>query len=740
MKLKLMLGLAGWALTLAAPAEARDLWTKAQAHSWYDRQPWLVGANYNPASAINQFEMWQAETWNPTEIDKELGWAQSIGMNTMRVYLHNMLWENDPEGPEAPDGGVPGDRAAARDPADVRAVRQLLGPEPGRRAAAAADPRRPQFGLGAGARAPRGWRSVAVRKLESYVKGVVGHFRNDPASWPGTSGTSPNNEGGGNYPNTPEKKRLIASLLDKSFDWAQSVDPVQPLTSGLWTGESWDKRETLDAVERVQITRSDVNSFHDYNWPEQFERRARQMLSYGRPVLCTEYMARGNGSTFDGSLPVGKRLNIAMINWGLVDGKTQTRLPWDSWKKPYTYDEPPIWFHEVFRADGTPYRKAETDLIRTLASQPKVRMPMPMPARRHGRRGRHERQARRAGDPTRGAAAGCSGSSGAAGAAAAERLGGEARGKSPVRARRPDRARPGRAGRWQAGLDVPDGPGSQLDAWTSTDLTRWTRAGTLIKRGDIAWLPNGAPKQELWAPHMAAANGKFYLYYRSGRRNRARRGPASRSATRRRGRASTVAARCSTERTRTTSRCGPPAPAATGSGRPAPGRFRFEAIDPMVFVDPKSGRRLLYAGGSNGSTLRVFELAPDMVTVAREVPVEQPPCFTEGPWMHERGGIYYLSYSSGNWDRANYSVRYAVSLSPTGPWRYGGAILVGDGTYKGPGHHAFFRDPRDGSWLIAYHRWEYQRGDGPFDDKRKIAIARVTYRPDGAIEPIVIAR
>ena len=146
--------------------------------------------------------------------------------------------------------------------------------------------------------------------------------------------------------------------------------------------------ETLDAVERIQVTQSDVNSFHDYNWPEQFERRARQMLSYGRPVLCTEYMARGNGSTFDGSLPIGKRLNIARINWGFVDGKSQTRLPWDSWKKPYTFDEPTIWFHEVFRADGTPYRQAETDLIRRLRGEPKVVQPaaQPAPAERRRRR------------------------------------------------------------------------------------------------------------------------------------------------------------------------------------------------------------------------------------------------------------------------------------------------------------------------------------------------------------------
>jgi hypothetical protein len=106
-------------------------------------------------------------------------------------------------------------------------------------------------------------------------------------------------------------------------------------------------------------------------------RRAKQMLSYGRPVLCTEYMARGNGSTFDGALPIGKQLNIAMINWGFVDGKTQTRFPWDSWKKPYTFDEPTVWFHEIFHANGTPYRQAEVDMIRAYSAAPQRVVPTP---------------------------------------------------------------------------------------------------------------------------------------------------------------------------------------------------------------------------------------------------------------------------------------------------------------------------------------------------------------------------
>ncbi|KHL24754.1 1,4-beta-xylanase [Croceibacterium mercuriale] len=373
MAFRLFLALAGSALALATvPAEARDIWSPTEAHGWYDRQPWLVGANYNPSTAINQFEMWQADSFDPQRIDQELGWAESIGMNTMRVYLHNMLWEDDAEGlKQRMDQFL---TIAARH--NIRPMFVLFDscwdPNP------VSGPQRPPIpGVhNSGWMQAPGAARLADRsrhgELEAYVKDIVGHFANDDRVLAWDVWNEPNNGGGGNYPATPNKTEMVAGLLNDVFEWARSAEPTQPLTSGLWIGESWDKRNTLDAVERIQVSESDVNSFHDYNWPEQFERRANQMLSYGRPVLCTEYMARGNGSTFDGSLPIGKRMNIGMINWGFVDGKSQTRLPWDSWKKPYTFDEPTIWFHEVFRNDGTPYRQAETDLIRQLAREPKV--------------------------------------------------------------------------------------------------------------------------------------------------------------------------------------------------------------------------------------------------------------------------------------------------------------------------------------------------------------------------------
>lgn len=376
-----MAGAAGLALALvaASPAAARDMWTKAAANAWYDKQPWMVGANYNPRTAINQFEMWQADTFDAKTIDQELGWARGIGMNTMRVYIHNLLWEDDAEGLKRRMGQF----LDIAERHDIRIMFVLFDscwdPDP------VSGPQRPPIpgvhnsGWMQGPGAARLADKSQYHKFESYVKDVVGHFRNDRRIVAWDVWNEPNNGGGGNYKPTPNKTKLVAGLLGRVFDWAYSVNPTQPLTSGLWIGDHWDQNDKLDAVEKIQVARSEIMSFHDYNWPEKFEERANQMLSYGRPVLCTEYMARGNGSTFDGSLPIGKRKNIAMINWGFVDGKSQTRFPWDSWKKPYTMEEPTIWFHEVFRSDGTPYRQAEVDLIKRLAAAPKGVVP-PTPA------------------------------------------------------------------------------------------------------------------------------------------------------------------------------------------------------------------------------------------------------------------------------------------------------------------------------------------------------------------------
>jgi len=364
-----------FAACLAAPADAREQWSKAEAQAWYARQPWLVGSNYIPRTAINQLEMWQADSFDPATIDQELGWAQSLGMNTMRVFLHDLAWEQDREGFKTRIDHFLSIAAKHK----IRPIFVLFDscwdPNP---VAGKQHPPIPGVHNSGWVQSPGTARLAhpgSYRLLETYVKDIVGRFADDKRILAWDLWNEPDNEAD-QYPKTPDKTKLVAGLIGQVYDWAQAADPTQPLTSGVWIGDHWDRFEKLGEIEKVQLSRSDVNSFHDYSWPETFADRVRQVQSYGRPVLCTEYMARGNGSTFDGSLPVGKKRNVAMINWGFVDGKTQTRFPWDSWNKPYTREEPTLWFHEIFRADGTPYRPAEVDMIRAYTTSPKGVAPL----------------------------------------------------------------------------------------------------------------------------------------------------------------------------------------------------------------------------------------------------------------------------------------------------------------------------------------------------------------------------
>ncbi|PCD04620.1 1,4-beta-xylanase [Sphingomonas spermidinifaciens] len=370
----------------AAPAAARERWTEAEAKAWYDRQPWLVGANYAPASAINQLEMWQADTWNPAEIDRELALAEGIGMNTMRVFLHDQLWEQDAEGFKRRIDEFLTIAARHRIKPLFVLFDSCWDPNP------KLGPQHPPIpGVhnsgwvqGPGMAGLRDKRRYPAYK--AYVQGVIGAFANDQRVLGWDLWNEPDN-GADQYKGQEGKEPLVRALLAQVFEWARDADPSQPVTSGVWIGEDWTPGGKGSPMEKLQLSQSDVITFHDYNWPETFERRIRQLLPYNRPILCTEYMARGNGSTFDGSLPIAKRYNVAMMNWGFVDGKTQTRFPWDSWQKPYVMAEPTIWFHEVFRADGTPYRQAEVDLIKRLAAAPKGVVPaapiaMVQPARR----------------------------------------------------------------------------------------------------------------------------------------------------------------------------------------------------------------------------------------------------------------------------------------------------------------------------------------------------------------------
>ena len=357
-----------------SPAAAQTArWSEQKANEWYARQPWLVGSNYIPKSAINELEMWQADTFDPMQIDKELGWAESLGMNTMRVFLHDLLWQQD-----APGFQRRLDQFLAI--AAKHHIRPLLvlfdscwDPVP--RLGRQHDPV-PGVHNSGWVQSP-GDEALAdpaqEPRFKAYVQGVVGGFAKDDRILGWDVWNEPDNAGGGNYSHpglaASEKAARVAVLLPQVFAWAREVNPTQPLTSGLWDNDISQDPSAQHEVDQIQMRESDIITFHNYNWPESFKAEVEWLKKFHRPIICTEFMARSAGSTFDAILPLAKEEKVGAINWGFVAGKTQTYYPWESWEHPYVLHQPPVWFHEVLHPDGTPYREAEADLIRKLTGR-----------------------------------------------------------------------------------------------------------------------------------------------------------------------------------------------------------------------------------------------------------------------------------------------------------------------------------------------------------------------------------
>ncbi len=347
----------------------RDKWTAEKANEWYDAQPWLVGCNFLPSTAGNQLEMWQAETFDTATINRELGWAAGLGMNTVRVYLHDLLYEQD-------STGLYERMETFLDIAGSHGIRPLFVlfdsvwdpfPRPGKQRTPTPHVHNAGWVQSPGKEALLD--AAQHPRFGNYVRGVIGHFSNDSRVLGWDIWNEPENPNKSAYGDVeiPEKEQVVLPLLKDAFNAARSVNPSQPVTAGVWR-DDWSEESKLTPVNKLMLDESDVVSFHSYDGPEEFEKRVNWLKPLGRPLICTEYMARGNNSTFESTLPIAKKYRVAAYNWGLVDGKSQTIYPWDSWKKKYT-GEPDLWFHDIFRKDGTPYKASETEFIKKIISE-----------------------------------------------------------------------------------------------------------------------------------------------------------------------------------------------------------------------------------------------------------------------------------------------------------------------------------------------------------------------------------
>ena len=358
-----------------AAENAPGRWTEEKANAWSQKTGWLVGANYAPGYAINQLEMWQADTFDPAAIDRELKWAADLGFNSMRVFLHHLLWEQDKEG-------------------FLKRMDQFLGicqkhkigvmfvlfdsvwdPEP-----KLGKQRPPQKGVH-----NSGWVQSPGKAdlldesrhklLEEYVKGVVGRFKDDARVHVWDIWNEPDNQNDNSYGKNklktepPGKVEASRKLLIKSFGWAREANPSQPLTSGPWIGKKDWQKDKLSPTEEAQVGHSDVVTFHTYGKPDDVARWVSYYKKFNRPLLCTEFMARPQGSTFDPVLGSFKEQNVGAYCWGFVAGKSNTIFAWKTWQEPEPKDEPTVWFHDIFRLDGSPFDPKEVEYIKRVTGK-----------------------------------------------------------------------------------------------------------------------------------------------------------------------------------------------------------------------------------------------------------------------------------------------------------------------------------------------------------------------------------
>lgn len=322
-------------------------WSVEKAQAWGEKYGWRSGCDYIPATAINQIEMWQDSSFDPETIDKELGWAEELGFNTMRVYLSSVVWADQPDrfidnidkfltiasshgiipmlvlfddcwNPSSAIGQQPAPRKGIHNSGWVRDPSDDLRQKP----------------------------DEMMKLMENYVKAILTAFKNDQRILMWDLYNEPGNSGYG-------IKSL--PLLKKAFEWAREVDPSQPLTAGVWYFG-------CPELNRFQVENSDIITYHNYSDRANHELWISFLELYNRPMICTEYMARRNNSTFQTILPMLRERGVGAINWGFVAGKTNTIFAWDT---PLPdVDEPELWFHDIYRTDKTPFSIEEIEVIK----------------------------------------------------------------------------------------------------------------------------------------------------------------------------------------------------------------------------------------------------------------------------------------------------------------------------------------------------------------------------------------
>lgn len=340
-------------IALTSSCSAR--WTVEEAQEWEKQHGYLAGMNFIPSTAVNELEMFQEKTFDIETIDRELGFAQKIGFNSARVFLHNLLWDNQDVSALFSRLDKFLDTASSRNTSIVFVLFDSCWnafPKIGAQPAPITGVHNSQWLQCPGADIINDIDSF--QQLQGYVKGIVERYKNDNRISAWDVWNEPNNSG--------YSDNLISPLLNMAFQWVREVGPIHPLTTPIWTSP---ERLPYSSFMQLQMKLSDVISFHHYGNADGLVNAIDNIRTYepSRPIICTEYMARTAGSTFEPHLRIMRNANIFAYNWGLVSGKSQTIYPWaNDINNPATV-QPTVWFHDVFRDDGSAFNTSEITFI-----------------------------------------------------------------------------------------------------------------------------------------------------------------------------------------------------------------------------------------------------------------------------------------------------------------------------------------------------------------------------------------
>ena len=291
--------------------------------------------------------MWQAETFDPATIDRELSWGQEIGYNVCRVFLQELVFAADPDGflslfdqflSIAHRRGYH-TMPILFDDCAFAGKAPYLGPQ----AAPIPSVHNSQWTPSPAVERvnnPAEWPA-----LETYASSTVAAFRGDERilTWDVY-----------NEPGNSAQRAKSLPLLRAASEWVRAANPTQPVTIAVWDDD-------LRELNAASLELSDVISFHRYGDAADLTQIIQALKTYNRPILCTEWMARTLNSRFETHLPIFQVERVAAIQWGLVAGRTQTYFPWGT---PENAPGPELWFHDILRADGTPYNAQEIGFLK----------------------------------------------------------------------------------------------------------------------------------------------------------------------------------------------------------------------------------------------------------------------------------------------------------------------------------------------------------------------------------------